>query len=276
LAIATAGFALSALDFLVILKHFSHGSPYAARFGGSPTSLLRDLFTHPLRLAQQINTHDLLGLIVVLPVAGFCFGSAIMLAALPQISLLLLSHRSRDWTAGGVNVLLLIPFIYAATVLVLGRSAERSKGKDPRIDAGQVFVVTIGVAVLMGPFGIAGARQLFTHRGSVSAQQQAVRLVPAGARVSATNHLALPLAARRHLYVFPVVKNADWVLVDSSDASLPDLSFIQHRVGIAVGVSDLYWQPKLMRRELRRLEQSPNWRLVYRQSNIYVFRRTRA
>jgi hypothetical protein len=171
---------------------------------------------------------------------------------------------------------LLVPFIYAATALTLGRVAQKSKkkGKLPKIDAGQVFAVSFALA-LIGPFGFAGSRVLFSPKASVSAQRHAVSLVPADARVSATDRLALPLAARRHIYVFPVVQRADWVVVDSHDTDLPDMSFV-HRPGISVGVSDLYHQPKLMRRELRRLEQSPNWRLVYRQSNIYVFRRTRA
>jgi hypothetical protein len=118
--------------------------------------------------------------------------------------------------------------------------------------------------------------KVFQHRASVSVQQQAVNLVPANARVSATNHLALPLAARRYLYVFPVLKNSDFVLVDAYDDQLPDLSYIHRRTGIGVGVSDLYWQPRLMRRELRHLLTSARWRLVFRRDGIYVFRRKRS
>jgi hypothetical protein len=88
--------------------------------------------------------------------------------------------------------------------------------------------------------------------------------------------LALPLAARRYLYVFPVLKDADWVLVDSHDDDLPSMSYIHRRLGIDVGVSDLYRQPNLMRRALRHLMRSPTWRLVYRRDDIYVFRRSRA
>jgi uncharacterized membrane protein len=273
LAIAGAGFALSVVDFLVVLRHFSGGSPFGARFGGSPSSMVRDLVTHPLRLARQITPHDLLGLLPAVPVLGLCFGSSILLVAAPQISILLLSRRPGDWGTFGINVLLLAPFIYAATVFALTSLARKSTRKRPAIGAGEVFTASLAFALMLGPFGIFGASKLFPGH-AVNAQRHAVSLVPAGAAVSATNHLALPLAARRHLYVFPVVKDATWVLVDSRDASLPDLAFIDRRAGIDVGVNDLVWQPKLMRHELRRLQRSAKWRLVYRRDRIYVFRRT--
>jgi len=275
LAIAAAGFAISAIDFLVILRHFSGGSPFSARFGGSPASILRDLVTHPLRVAEQLNRHDLLGLLPALPVLGFCFGSPLILVAAPQVALLLLSRRAGDWGWFGINVLLLVPFIYASTIFALARSAERrGTRKEPTLVAGQVFTASLAVALVTSPIGAFGAGHLFRSH-AVSAQREAVSLVPASAHVSATNHLALPLAARRYLYVFPVLKDATWVLVDARDRSLPDMSHIRGRVGIDVGIKDLFWQPKLMHRELDRLEHSADWRLVYERERIYVFKRAR-
>lgn len=63
------------------------------------------------------------------------------------------------------------------------------------------------------------------------------------------------------------------MLVDSHDDSLPDMSFLRGRTGIAVDVNDLYRQPRVMQRELHSLEQSPRWRLVYRRGGIYAFER---
>jgi hypothetical protein len=271
-AVAAVGVAISAVDFLVVLRHFSGGSPFAARFGGSPSVILRDLFTHPLRIARQINAHDLLGLLPAVPVLGLCFRSTILLAATPQIAILLLSRRPGDWDWFGINVLPLIPFIYAATVFALAASAQHSRRKASAPTGGHVFAASLALAITVGPYGTLGAGSLFPKH-ALSAQRQAISLVPAKAAVSATNHLAVPLAARRQLYVFPVLKNASWVLVDSRDADLPDLSYIHRRVGIEVGVRDLYWQPELMRQVLQRLRRSSNWLLVYRRSDIYVFRR---
>jgi uncharacterized membrane protein len=272
LVVALAGVAISAVDFLVVLRHFSGGSPFVARFGGSPSKILRDLFTHPLKVARQLNAHDLLGLLPAVPVLGLCFRSTILLAATPQFVILLLSRRAGDWDWFGVNVLLLVPFIYAATVFALAGSAQRSRWNVSALAGGQVLAVSLALAFTVGPYGTFGVDSLFP-RHALGAERHAVSLVPAKAAVSATNHLAVPLADRRQLYVFPVLKNASWVLVDSRDASLPDLSYIHRRVGIDVGVRDLYWQPRLMHHALQSLEQSSHWRLVYRRSHIYVFAR---
>ena len=217
----------------------------------------------------------MLGLLPALPVLGVCFVSPIMLAAAPQIAILLLSRRAGDWYWFGINVLLLIPFIYAGAVFALARSARKSTRKRPWIGAGEIFTASLAIALTLGPFGAFGLSKLLP-RHALTAQRQAVSLVPADARVSATNHLAIPLAARRYLYVFPVLRNATWVLVDSRDASLPNLDYLHRRAGIDVGINDLLRQPGLMRRELHRLEKSTEWELVYRRDRIYVFKRTRA
>jgi uncharacterized membrane protein len=276
-AIAVAGFAVTAVDFAVVLRHFSGGTPYSARFGGTPGAILSDLFTRPRVLARQITKHDLMGLLPAIPVLGLCFGSTIAVAASPQVVLLLLSRRPGDWDWFGVNELLLIPFVYAATILTLGGPARASKAGLPNVLAVWVLATSMAVASVLGPISLFGLNHMyvFEHRASVSAEQQAVKLIPADAPVSATGHLALPLAARRYLYVFPVIKNAAWVLVDVRDDRLPDMEYIRQRAGIEVGVSDLYHQPGLMHRSLRRLLHSRRWRLLFRRDGIYVFKRAR-
>jgi uncharacterized membrane protein len=271
LAIAATGFAISAFDFLVVLRHFSGGSPFAARFGGSLTELASDLFTHPLRIANQINVYDLKGLVIAVPVLGACFGSSIMLAAAPQLALLLISRRSNDWL--GINVLLVVPFVYAAALLATARARQRGRGLLPG-GAWPIFVASLAAAGLIGPFGAFGVKTAFASRStSVDVQRQAIRLVPSNARVSATNHLALPLSQRRRLYLFPVVADAEWIVVDSSDNKLPNVSFLRHRTGIRAASNELYSQPKLMHRELHKFEASTRWALIYREGNVYVFRR---
>jgi uncharacterized membrane protein len=273
LTIAVLGFGVSLLDFLVVLRHFSGGSPFSARFGGSPTSIVNDLFTHPLRLAQQIDAHDLSGLLLAIPVLGACFGSTILLAAAPQVALLLLSRRSGDWFWFGINVLVILPFVYTATVLALARATTGTR--KPILNARRVFVASLTVGVVLGPFSILEFPSgVFPEHASVEAQREAVGLIPTGARVSATNHLALPLEKRQHLYVFPVLRDADWIAVDSRDDVLPDMSYLQRRNGISTGVNDLFRQPRLMRREIRTLRENPNWKLVYRRDTVYVFRWT--
>jgi uncharacterized membrane protein len=276
LAIAALAFGVSAIDFFVVLRHFSGGSPYAARYGGSAAVIARDLFTHPLLLAHQISASDLAGLVLAVPVLALCFGSTVMLAAAPQVALLLLSRRASAWDWFGGNVLILVPFIYSGTAYTLGRAARKSTRHEPTFVAGQVLAASFVTALTLGPFGIFGVgTRLLPPQFAVGAQRQALQLIPARARVSATNHLALPLSSRRYVYVFPVVRNATWIVVDSRDFSLPNMAFIRHRSGIALDVNDLSRQPGLMRSALRKLRHNPKWHLVYAHEDIYVFRRRR-
>jgi LmbE family N-acetylglucosaminyl deacetylase len=107
----------------------------------------------------------------------------------------------------------------------------------------------------------------------VAAARHAVALVPASAAVSTTNHLGAHLATRRHLYVFPVIRSATWVVADAKDPYMPDLRWLRTRRGIGVGTRDLYFQPNVMRRILRKLNESPVWTRVFTQDGISVFSR---
>jgi uncharacterized membrane protein len=273
--IAGAGLLVSALDFGVILRHYSGGSPYSGRFataGGSLPGIVHNLFTNPDAIVRTLQVSDIAGLILILPVVGLCFGSTLTLVAAPQVAMLLLSDRAADWDFSAQNVLPLIPFIYTGTVLALERSGRVSTRHRPRFVAGHVLAASLLMAVLIGPFN-----PLRVHLPSstrVAAERHAVSLVPAGARVSATNHLGSHLAERRYLYVFPVLKSAQWVVIDANDDFLPSIVHLQSRTRRTVGAHDLYWQPKLMRRQIRALSGKPDWTLVYHSGGVYVFNRT--
>jgi uncharacterized membrane protein len=274
IVIAAAGFGVSSFDFFVVIHHFSGGSPFAARFGGSPSDLIRDAFTHPLRIIDQIDVHDLKGLLLAVPVLGACFGSSILLAAAPQLVMLFLSRRSNDWL--GINVLLVVPFVYAAALFTLARAKRnRIEGRGAWLSAKHVFAMAVVVAAVIGPFGVYGISTALSPRAtSVLAQRHALSLVPESARVSATNHLAPPLSARRYIYVFPVLRDADWALVDSSDDELPNVAFLRHRSGISVDANELSRQSSLMRHDLEQLQQNQGWKLVYHSGDVYAFRKT--
>jgi uncharacterized membrane protein len=271
--IAAFGALVSAVDFGIVLHHYSHGSPYYGRYqgvGGSFTGIVEKLFTHPLGFAGHlVGWADLLGIaFLVAPVLGLCFGSSIVLAAIPQVALLMLSDRTSDIDFSGQTVLPLIPFIYVGAVLALER--HRSSGKWK---AAHVLVSSIAIAAFLGPLNplIHG----LPDRAKVAAEQRAVELVPADAAVAATNRLGAHLAERRRLNVFPVLHGADWVLVDATDTFLPDMGWLRGRTGITVGNRDLYDQPKLMQRVVRRLNASPAWARIFTSHGISVFKRVR-
>jgi uncharacterized membrane protein len=273
-AIAASGALVSAVDFGFILHHFSGGSPYYGRYaavGGSFAGIAGNLFSHPLTLVTQLfQVTDVIGVAVLaVPVAFLCFRSSIMLAAVPQFALLMLSDRPADLDFSGQTVLPLIPFIYVGTVFALARHREKR-----RWTAGHVVVVSIAFAALLGPLNPLGRG--LPASAKVAAERHAVDMVPRSATVSATSYLGAHLAERRQINVFPVLRGADWVVADVRDRFLPDMALLKGRTGIGVGAHDLYPQPKLMRKVLRRLNKSPAWKLVYTSDGISVFRRVHA
>jgi hypothetical protein len=71
----------------------------------------------------------------------------------------------------------------------------------------------IWFTVLLGPLSGDAPTILRAFGGShARAAQRAVDLVPSGAAVSATNGLGSHLSARREIYLFPVVRDARWVV----------------------------------------------------------------
>jgi uncharacterized membrane protein len=279
LAIAAAGFLVTAIDFGIVMPHFSHGSPYHGRYlavGGSPGGILHNAIVHPLRVLGAVQLWDLFAILfLLLPVFGICLASSIALCAVPQVALLVLADGT-GWDPLAQNVLPLIPFIYVGTVLALERTASQRRLRyAPR----HVLFATGLVAMLIAAAGVFGPLHPFDKRvpssSYLAAERHAVGLVPERASVSTTNHLGAHLAARSRLYVFPILGEADWVVVESRDAWLPPLPWLRTREGLDVGAHDLYWQPRLMRRTVRTLEQSGAWQTVFESHGIAVFKRVR-
>ena len=270
-AIALLGLAVTGVDLYAVLPHFSSGSPYFARFagvGGSPSGVLTTIVTHPLRLAFRVfNPAHVLGLVLLIgPVLALCFRSSVVLAAVPQFALVLLSARSGDIAPSSQNVLPILPFVFAGAIYALGHRNRTSKWRPKHL-----LVASIGCSLLMGPLNPLLLPSVSLRH--VTAERRAVALVPPSAPISVTNYLGSHLAARRELYVFPVIAKATWIVVDKNDPYLPNMRLLRSRNGTELGIRDLPRQPGLMNRALRKLEGSQRWRLVFSSDGVMVFRR---
>jgi hypothetical protein len=80
--------------------------------------------------------------------------------------------------------------------------------------------------------------------------------VPDGAPVSATNALGAHLSDRRRIFSFPVLRDAEWVAVDTRRLTYLDSL-----------------RPDRARPALAALRRDPRWRLVFAEDGILVFRR---
>jgi uncharacterized membrane protein len=271
-AIAVAGAAVTGADFVLVLRHFSAGgSPYLGRYaaiGGSFAGIVHTLITDPLTFVRVLQPEpDLWALLLLsLPVLGLCYRSALVLVALPQVALVVFSDRAADLDTRSQTLLAIVPFVYAATVFALAR--RRDSGW---VEPGHVLLSSAVVALFFGPL-VPVLRQ-HPPAARLEAERRAVAMIPADAPVSSTNILGAHLAARRSLYVFPLLGDARWVVVDVHDPWLPLPGWLQTRSGLRVGMHDLYFEPALMHAELARLIESDGWRQVYSSSGIRVFHR---
>jgi hypothetical protein len=214
-----------------------------------------------------VNAAHFFGLVVLFaPVLALCFRSTVMLAAAPQLGFVLLSARLGDIAPSSQNILPIVPFIFAGTVYAL-----RPRSETPKWRAGHVLVASLGCAAFFGPLNpVLIPHVSLRHAG---AERQAVALIPPSAAVSSTNFLGAHLAARRYLYVFPVIGKATWVALDVRDPELPNMQFMRGRHGTAVWQRDLILQPTLMKSYVRKLEANRHWTRVFSSHGVMVFKR---
>lgn len=257
--ILALGLAITAVDFLVIIPHYSTSgiNPFSARYsnvGTTPTGILHKAVTDPVAFLQAIATgHKLLYVVLLLgPFLGlWALEPLLFLGAVPDLAINLLSSKPDQtaifyhWTAG------IIPFTVAASVL----GAARLK-RDPD-QVSLCALIGAGLLVVVSPI------TLGIGRGDVAAampspvraaKAQALSLIPDNAPVSATNQLGTYVSARRYVYTFPAVGKATWMIVDRNDDTYAD------QVGY--------------RRAMRLLSTRPGWKVVYASHGIEVLHKT--
>jgi uncharacterized membrane protein len=270
--IAAIGVVLTAVSVELVLPHFNEGASSAfykryGALGSSPGEILQTLFTHPGRMVSTAFDHqgihyliDLLVPLMLLAVAA----PLVLVAALPELGLNLLSatHTQSSihhhYTAG------LIPPLIVATVLGAARlTRSRTSLRVPlALTAVAVMVVANFVRGAL-PFwrDLPGGQSYQAYASHVSTHDRitdrALRLIPDDAVVSATNSLGSHLSARRRFLSFPYIQNAEWVAADETQPGYADR-----------------WDPLATATGLAALRRNPNWRLVFSEDGVLVFKRT--
>jgi uncharacterized membrane protein len=271
-AIFVAGLAATALIVGVVEPHFRHGAPLSfygryKEIGGSPGHVLRTAVTHPLRVLETaFDRHGLRYLLeLVLPLAGLCLlAPLVLLAAVPLLAVNLLSGDPAQTSIHYHYLAGEIPVLVAAAVLGAAWAVRRNRRLALPLSVAAV-VAALVANYLLGPLPfwsrVPGGETLGAGRSSVSHHDDlaaaAIRRIPPGAVVSATNGLGSHLSARRRYLSFPLTAGAAWVAYDTKNPSYLD------RLRSTRG-----------RGKLTHIQASPRWRLVFRRDGILVFRRT--
>ena len=270
-AIALIGVLVALVSVEVVLPHFNEGasSEFYARYGAlgdSPGEIVMTALTRPDRLLTAAFDWRGIGYLaeLLLPLALlFAAAPLVLVAAIPELGLNLLSATSTQtsihhhYTAG------LIPPLIVASVLGAARLARGDSRRGVAL-AGLVVAVTLAGNYRLGAFplwrGLPGAGSYQATASHISAHDRAadraVRLIPDDEVVSATNSLGAHLSARRRFLSFPYVQDARWIAADETQPGYADR-----------------WDPLATARGLARLRQNPRWRLVFSEDGVLVFQR---
>lgn len=166
------------------------------------------------------------------------------LAAVPELGLNLFSSTLTQTSVKTHYAAIALPALFAATVYGAARLGGRS--------AYVVVLAALAACVVMGPVGRididAGAHD--------AAARRAIALIPGDAAVSATNALGAHLSARKRILSFPVLDGADWIVVDERRMTFLDSL-----------------EPQRALPALAKLRRDPQWRRVFAEDGVLVFRR---
>jgi uncharacterized membrane protein len=266
LGVAVLGVAWSAIAIGVVIPHYhaTGESDFYGRYsevGGSVGGIVKTVFTDPARIAEHaFSWRDVRYLLqLVLPLAALSLlAPLVLIAALPELAINLLSATPTQtsihfhYTAG-----LIPPLVIAA---IFGAK---------RLGRWGVIVVLAALIgnLLLGP--IPGWRHVpggETYQATAArvtdhdrVAERALELIPDNAVVSATNTLGAHLSARRRVLSFPLLQDATWIAADETQP----------------GYLDRY-APLPTAIQLGALRLNPDWRLVFQQDGILVFRRATA
>ena len=232
-AIAAAGIGATVLAIDVVIPHFRQGaaSSFFGRYdavGGSAGGIARKAFTDPGKLLSVAFDHrgahyllDLLLPIIVLALLA----PLLLVALLPELALNLLSSVDAQKSIHFHYVAGEIPILFAAAAIGLGRL-----GRWAGTAATAAVVATLVANYALGPIPlwrfVPGGATFQAKSSHVSRHDRiAARelgLIPADAVVSATNSLGSHLSARRRIFSFPYVRDAQWVVLDQRRPSIGD------------------------------------------------------
>jgi uncharacterized membrane protein len=255
LSVFAAGLAVTAFNFLWLIPHYAPGGvdPYSGRYravGGTPQGMAHKLLHDPVAFVHAVASGQkafYLGLLLIPFVGLWLFEPLLLLGAVPDLAINLLSNKPDQTLVGYQYTAGIVPFVVAASIL----GARRFPNQAARLSL-WVFACAAAVAIY-SPIYL-GAKDLrAVGSPTTAAKAQALGLIPAGVPVAASNELGGHLSARRYIYEFPYVHSARWIVVDIND--------------ITQGDTPNY------KKVVRNFERNRAWRTVFSSHGITVLHR---
>jgi uncharacterized membrane protein len=279
-ALAGASLAWVAVAVLVIIPRFNEGrgSVFVERYsrlGDDGGGVARTLLTRPWEAAEVIASYDRLGYLLALlaPLAFLSLAAPLLAAgALPEVLINVLADWFPQYSIEFQYVAVIVPFLVAAAVLGLGGLRARSRPawlaralEPPGAVAGAWVGLVLLAGVYLGPLPwwsevpAVGSDERVEqyHTGDhARAAAAAAAMIPGGVPVSAGNLMGAHLSERERILTFPVIADAEWVIVDRRRPYVGDrLAPAAHAARVAA------------------LLARPDMRLAFDRDGVMVFRR---
>jgi uncharacterized membrane protein len=276
--LAAAGITWSLLAVLVVIPRFNRGegSEFVGRYshlGDSQGEILATIITRPWVVAELLAQPERLAYLAALlvPLLLLPLAAPLLAAgALPDLAINMLSDLPSQHQVHFHYTAVIAPFFVCAAILGLAR--VREWGGWAPLSAflarpGRVVAIWVGAVAAAGvvlgpgpwwsdvPLGSDERAGSYAVGGHAAAARGAVALIPGDAPVSAGNTMGAHLSERERIHMFPVVADAEWVVVDRKRPYLGDRRDPPgHAARVAL------------------LRADPRWDVVYDRDGVMVFR----
>ena len=225
--------------------------------GGSPAEIAATVLTRPDYVLGGLLTRERLDFLLrlLLPLGLLpLLGPELLVLSLPSFGYLLLSNYREQYELANQYSAVVIPWLVGAAGAGAARLFSGRVGRGPVL--GLLLGASLGayLAYDPGPLGGRFQPEQFVVGPHVEAGREVLGLIPPGAAVSAQSDLVPHLANREHIYTFPNIFGADYIVVDTRGSPWP-------------------FKPEEFRRFLDRIDRNPAWRLVAARDGYRVYRR---
>jgi len=252
LLIFAAGYGVSLANILFVIPHFAPNGQLSftgryADVGGTPGGMLSTALHDPVAFVQQVTTLHKVAFLVLLfvPFIGlWLFEPLMLLGALPDLAVNLLSAKPAQTTVFYQYTAGIIPFVVAASVL--GAARLRHGRRAPTL-----LLVAASCFAFWSPLDYSFVSLHGHSSGDTAAARAALKLIPPNVPVSASQTFGAYVSTRRSVALFPYVGKASWVIVGKK-------------------VNE---DPPTFGRKVRQLRTSRAWKTVFDSAGVTVFER---
>jgi len=263
--------------FFIIMPHFRSGSEYIflsryAYLGKDKMTIIKNLITRPgLIIYGFKNINKLVYLLyLILPLAGLCLFSPFIILGAPTLFINLLSAEQTMYSCGFHYSAPLLFYLLISSIFGLIFLIKRFKKNDSLILYKPLLILFISSLLFGGQFrfqthGITkdnfnrppSIKKIYAESFSrrVKNREKVVSLIPKDASLSTSVMLGVFFAGRRDLYMFPLIKDAEFIALEK-----PGINWIQ--------ISE-----KDYKKAINDLEKNKNYQLIYEDDYYLVFKR---